>query len=412
MTDSGRAKPSSLPTGVRSGEADVLRLSVASALSGANAAVVFATGAIIGNLLAPSRSLATLPISVFVVGMAVGTLPAGSLAQRHGRRAAFMMGAGCGTVAGILSAIAVVLGWFWLFTIATFFAGIYAAVVQSFRFAAADCVPPERRARALSTVMAGGVAAGILGPQLVTYTMDIWSAHQFAVTFIAQAVVAVASAVLLWSVRVPLPTAEEAAGGRPLGRIIAQPRFVIAVICGVVSYTVMNFIMTAAPLAMRLCGLPQTSSNLGLQWHIVAMYGPSFFSGRLIGKFGALRIAAVGLVLIALAAAIGLRGLTVEHFWTNLVILGIGWNFSFVGASTMILETHRPEERTRVQSLNDFLVFGTMAVGSFFSGSLLTTYGWDTVLKVSFAPLAIAVFALIVSMLTGRESKVESWKPS
>jgi predicted MFS family arabinose efflux permease len=382
-----------LPT-AHSGNSDVLRLAVAQALAGANSSVVYATGAIIGNTLAPDKTLATLPISVFVVGMAACTLPAGAVARRHGRRAAFLAGTGCGVLTGLVAALAILLGSFWLFCAATFFGGTYAAVVLSFRFAAADCVPPERRPRALSAVMAGGVVAGILGPQLVTYTMDLWQPYMFAATFLAQAAVAVASALVLLGVRIPMPTAAEVAGGRPLAVILRQPRFIIAVICGVVSYTLMNFVMTAAPLAMRLCGLSQESSNWGLQWHIIAMYGPSFFTGRLIARFGASRVVAVGLALTAASAAVGLTGVHVLHFWLTLILLGLGWNFGFVGASALVLECHLPEERTRVQSLNDFFVFGTMTLGSFASGSLLTGYGWNAVLWVSFLPLAMAAIAL------------------
>ena len=356
--------------------------------------VVYATGAIVGDMLAPSRALATLPISVFVVGMAACTLPAGAIAQRHGRRAAFLAGTGCGVLVGLLAALAVVLGSFWLFCAATFFGGAYAAVVLSFRFAAADCAPPERRARALSTVMAGGVLAGVVGPQLVTHTMDLWPPHLFAATFLAQAAVAAASALVLLGVRLPTPTASEVAGGRPLGAIARQPRFVAAVVCGVVSYLVMNFLMTAAPLAMHMCGLSQEASDLGLQWHVIAMYGPSFFTGRLIARFGAPRVATVGLALTAASAAVGLAGVDVGHFWLTLILLGLGWNFGFVGASALVLECHRPEEKTRVQSLNDFVVFGTMALGSFLSGSLLTSYGWDTILWLSYVPLAVTVVAL------------------
>ncbi|WP_245571778.1 MFS transporter [Microvirga subterranea] len=383
--------------GARSGDADVFRLAVSQALAGANSAVVYATGAIVGNTLAPSPALATLPISIFVVGMAACTLPAGAVARRHGRRAAFLTGTGCGVLTGLLAALAVVLGSFWLFCAATFFGGAYAAVVLSFRFAAADCVPAARRPRALSAVMAGGVFAGVIGPQLVTYTMDLWQPYLFAATYLAQAAVAAVSALVLLGVRVPMPTAAELAGGRPLGAVVRQPRFVTAVICGVVSYTLMNFIMTAAPLAMRLCGLSQESSNLGLQWHIIAMYGPGFFTGRLITRFGAPRVVTAGLALTAASAAIGLTGVDVAHFWLTLVLLGLGWNFGFTGASALVLECHRPEERTRVQSLNDFLVFGTMAVGSFSSGGLLTAYGWNTVLWVSFVPLAVAAAALAVA---------------
>ncbi len=376
---------------------NVLRLSVAQALAGANSVVAYATGAIVGNTLAPSPTLATLPLSIFVVGMAVCTLPAGAVARRHGRRAAFLTGAGCGVLVGLLSALAVVLGSFWLFCAAMIFGGAYAAVVLSFRFAAADCAPPERRPRAMSAVMAGGVFAGVIGPQLVTYTMDLSPPFLFAATYLAQAAVAVLSALILFGVRLPMPTAAEVAGGRPIGIIARQPRFVTAVVCGLVSYLLMNFIMTAAPLAMRLCGLSQEASNLGLQWHVIAMYGPSFFTGRLITRFGAPRMVAAGLALTAAAAAVGLAGVEVAHFWVSLILLGVGWNFGFLGASALVLECHRPEERTRVQSLNDFIVFGTMALGSFASGGLLATYGWDTVLWVSFAPLAVAVAALAVS---------------
>lgn len=389
----GRLPPS------RSGNADVLRLAIAQALAGANAVVVYATGAVVGNMLAPDKALATLPISVFVVGMAACTLLAGAIARHHGRRAAFLVGTGSGVLVGLLSALAVVLGSFWIFCAATFFGGAYQAVVLTFRFAAADCVPPQRRARALSAVMAGGVFAGVIGPQLVTYTMNLWQPYLFAATFVAQAAVAAVSAFILFGVRVAKPTAAEVAGGRPLKVILRQRRFIIAMICGAVSYMLMNFLMTSAPLAMRLCGLPQETSNLGLQWHVIAMYAPSFFTGRLIARFGAPRLVAVGFVLIAAAAAIGLMGMDVAHFWLTLILLGVGWNFSFVGASTVVLECHRPEERTRVQSFNDFVVFGTMMVGSFSSGGLLTTYGWDTVLWVSFIPLALAVAALASTAL-------------
>ena len=382
---------------------NVARLAIAQALAGANSTVVYATGAVVGNTLAPDKALATLPVSIFVVGMAACTLPAGAIARRHGRRAAFLAGTGCGVLVGLLAALAVVIGSFWLFCLATFFGGAYAAVVLSFRFAAADCVPAARRPRALSLVMAGGVFAGVIGPQLVTHTMNL-SPYLFAATFLAQAGVAALGALILLGVRLPMPSAAEIASGRPLAVIARQPRFVTAVICGVVSYLLMNFLMTAAPLAMRLCGLSQESANLGLQWHVIAMYAPSFFTGRLITRFGAPRVVGAGLALIGAAALVGLFGQDVAHFWWSLILLGLGWNFSFVGASALVLECHRPEERTRVQSLNDFIVFGTMALGSFASGGLLTAYGWDTVLWVSFGPLALALAALAASAASHRNT--------
>ncbi|KMO27927.1 MFS transporter [Methylobacterium tarhaniae] len=389
---SNPAAPLALPAATGTG--NVLRLALAQALAGANSVVVYATGAVIGSRLAPDPALATLPISIFVVGMAACTLPAGRIARAYGRRTAFLAGTGSGVLVGLLAALAVVLSSFWLFCVATFFGGAYAAVVLSFRFAAADCVAPALRPRALSAVMAGGVFAGIIGPQLVSHTMDLWPSHVFAATFLAQAAVAALSAVVLMGVRLPGPTKAEISGGRPLGEIARQPRFVTAVICGVVSYLLMNFLMTAAPLAMHLCGFTQDDANLGLQWHVIAMYAPSFFTGRLIARFGAPAIVAAGLSLTAVAAIVGLSGLDLAHFWAFLVLLGLGWNFGFVGASAMVLECHRPEERTRVQSLNDFVVFGTMALGSFSSGGLLAHYGWDVVLWVSFGPLAVAVAAL------------------
>ena len=396
MSSAAAAAPSSPPQELspREQRGNIARLTIAQALAGANSVVVYATGAIVGDMLAPDKALATLPISIFVVGMAACIMPVGAIARRHGRRAAFLAGTACGVLVGLLAAAAIVSSSFWLFCLATFFGGAYAAVVLSFRFAAADGVSPALRPRALSFVMGGGVVAGVVGPQLVTHTMYLWQPHMFAATFLVQAVVAALSAYVLLGVRLPAPTAAEVAKGRPLAVIARQPLFVTAVICGAVSYMLMNFLMTAAPLAMHLCGHAQENANLGLQWHVIAMYAPSFFTGRLIVRFGAGRIVAAGLLLTGLSAAVGLTGIDVANFWLTLILLGIGWNFGFVGASALVLECHRPEEKTRVQSLNDFVVFGTMAVGSFASGGLLAAYDWNTVLWVSFVPLALAVAVL------------------
>jgi MFS family permease len=376
---------------------NIARLTIAQALAGANATVTYATGAVMGNVLAPDKALATLPISLFVVGMAACTLPAGALAHRYGRRAAFLAGTGCGVLGGLLATLAVLMASFWVYCAGTFFGGAYAAVVLSFRFAAADCSPPERRAKALAFVMAGGVVAGFIGPQIVTHTMDLWSPFTFAATYVAQAAVAALSALVLIGVRLPASKASETGHGRPLGMIARQPKFIGAVVVGVISYLIMNFIMTSAPLAMRLCGLSQEDANTGLQWHVFAMYAPSFFTGHIIARFGAPRVVTVGLLLSALSAVAGLTGITVTHFWTTLALLGLGWNFAFVGASTMVLESHRPEERTRVQSLNDFLVFGLMVVGSFSSGGLLNHYGWEVVCWLALPPLVVAAITLWIT---------------
>ena len=373
---------------------NVLRLAAAQALAGANATVIFATGSIIGNSLAPSPTMATVPISVFVVGMAAGTLPTGWIARRHGRRAAFVTGAGCGMAAGLIGALALLQQSFVLFCVATLFGGFYGAVVQSFRFAAADGASAAFRPRALSWVMAGGVFSGVLGPQLVTWTMNL-SPHIFVASYLAQTGVALLAMIVLSGVRLPA-VSKASGGGRPLREIAVQRGFIVAVVCGVVTYTLMNLVMTSAPLAMRLCGLPIAMSNSAIQWHVVAMYLPSFFTGTLIGRFGAGRVVTAGLVLLAASGVAGLSGIQPVHFYVGMVLLGVGWNFGFVGASALVLETHRPEERTRVQSFNDFLVFGTMAIGSFSSGGLLATLGWAAVNWVVFPPIIVALGTLLL----------------
>lgn len=391
------AAPEPLSSLYSKANGNITRLAIAQALAGANTSVIFATGAIVGHTLAPNKALATLPVSIFVVGMTACSLPIGLIAQKWGRSAAFLSGTACGVLTGLLGALAVLLGSFWLFCLATFFGGAYAAAVFSYRFAAADCVPAHRRPRALSMVMAGGVFAGVIGPQLVNFTMDLWAPNTFAVTFIGQAVVAVLATLILLGVRVPKPVVVASAGrGRPIKEIALQPTFIIAVICGAVAYLLMNFLMTAAPLAMRLCGLPQKAANLGVQWHVIAMYGPGFFTGRLIERFGANKVVFAGLILSGIAAAIGLGGQDVGHFWLMLIVLGLAWNFGFIGASAMVLQTHRPEEKARVQAFNDFIVFGIVAVGSFLSGGLLNAYGWNIVLGLSFIPLSFAMVTLML----------------
>ena len=381
---------------------NVVRLAAAQALTGANSAVIFATGSIVGATLAPSISFATVPLSMYVVGLAAGTLPTGVISRRYGRRVAFMIGTGCGVLTGLLGAFAILHSSFPLFCCATFLGGLYGAVSQSYRFAAADGASAGYRPKAVSWVMAGGVFAGVLGPQLVQWTMDIWPPYLFAFSFVVQAMVALVAMAVLVGVDAPKPAPSDLHGGRPLLEIVRQPRFIAAALCGIVSYPMMNLVMTSAPLAMKICGLSVSDSNFGIQWHIVAMYGPSFFTGTLIARFGAPRIVAIGLLLEAGAAAVGLSGITAMHFWATLAILGIGWNFSFVGASALVLETHRPQERNKVQAFNDFLVFGMMAIGSFSSGQLLANYGWSAVNLVVFPAVLLGLAVLTLASWTRR----------
>src|SRR5438477_3161283 len=380
---------------------NVVRLAAAQALTGANSAVIFATGSIVGATLAPSISLATVPLSMYVLGLATGTLPTGAISRAYGRRVAFIIGTGCGVLTGVLGAVAILYASFWLFCCATFFGGLYGAVSQSYRFAAADGASAAYRPKAVSWVMAGGVFAGVLGPQLVQWTMDVWPPYLFAFSFVMQAAVALVAMAIIAGVDAPKPAPSDLHGGRPLFEIARQPRFIAAALCGVITYPMMNLVMTSAPLAMKMCGLAVSDSNFAIQWHIVAMYGPSFFTGSLIARYGAPAIVALGLALEAVAATIGLTGITAPHFWAPLVVLGLVWNFGFSCGASLVLPPSPPQERNKVQAFNDFLVFGMMAIGSFSSGQLLANYGWSAVTLVVYplvllglAVLSLAFFAL------------------
>ena len=387
----------------RIARANVFRLALAQALAGANSTVIMTTGAIVGSILAPSPGLATLPVSIFVVGTAVATLPAGAIARRRGRNAVFTLGTSAGIAVSLLASLAIYLASFPLFCVATFVGGFYQAVAQSFRFAATDTASPAFRPRALSWVMTGGVLAGVLGPQLVNLTADLWTPYLVMASFAAQGVVALVAMLVLAGTRLPKPSAAKVArdAGRPLAEIVRQPKFVAAVLSGVVSYALMNLLMTSAPLAMKMCGLSLSDANWGIQWHVVAMYLPSFWTGALVQRFGATRIVVLGFVLILAAAPVNLSGLSTWHFWSGLILLGIGWNFGFIGASSLVLETHRPEERNRVQSFNDFLVFGSMAVASFSSGKLLVDGGWSAVNLVVVPCIAVALIVLVAGLQIG-----------
>jgi len=382
--------------------ANMARLAAAQALTGANSAVIFATGSIVGATLAPSMSLATVPLSMYVLGLAAGTLPTGAISRRYGRRIAFMIGTGCGALTGLVGALAILHAQFWLFCCATFLGGLYGAVAQSYRFAAADGASVRFRPKAVSLVLAGGVFAGLLGPQLVQWTMDVWPPYLFAFSYVVQAAVALVAMAITAGVDAPRPAAADLHAGRPLLQIVRQPRFIAAALCGIIAYPMMNLVMTSAPLAMKICGLSVSDSNFGIQWHIVAMYGPSFITGSLIARLGAPTVVAIGLTLEAVAATIGLSGMTAIHFWATLMVLGVGWNLGFVGASALVLETHLPQERNKVQAFNDFLVFGTMAVGSFSSGQLLANYGWSAVNMVVYPPVVLGLVVLALTSFARR----------
>lgn len=382
---------------------NALVLAVTQALAGGNSTVLVATAGIVGTMLAPDKGLATLPISIFVLGMWVGTLPIGALARRLGRRNALQIGTVCGVLTGLICCLAVLRGSFLLFNVGAVFSGLYASAHQSYRFAAADTASEAFRPKAISWVLFGGVVAGVVGAQLVIATQDLWPPYLFAATYIGQSALALISAGVLMFTNIPKPPPRSAAGdGRPLGEIAKQPRFVVAVACGVAAYSTMNLLMTSAPLAMIMCNHSVTDATLGLQWHVLGMYAPSFATGALISRFGLERITGAGLVLIIVAAVIGIAGISLWHFWIALALLGVGWNFAFIGATTMVTHCHRPNERNKVQAFNDFLVFGSMAISSFTSGALLVSFGWSMVNEVAF-PVVLAATALLVwGALRGR----------
>ena len=369
---------------------NALVLAVAQALAGGNNTVIVSTGSIVGAVLAPNPGLATLPITAMVIGMWFGTLPIGALARRFGRRFALQCGSAFGILSGLISYSAVMNGQFWLLLVGTFFGGLYAAAHNSYRFAAADTASEAFRPKVVSWVLAGGVFAAVIGPQLVIFTKDLLPPHLFAASYLGQSACALLAALVLMFVKVPPITAKWIASARPLAEIARKPRFIVAVACGMASYAMMNMIMTSAPLAMVGCGHSVTDATLGIQWHVLAMYAPSFVTGGLIARFGVERITAIGLGLIGLTAVVGIAGTTVAHFWTGLVLLGFGWNLSFIGATTMVTQCHRPEERNKVQAFNDFLIFGSMAVSSFSSGQMLAHLGWQLINEVIFPTIFVA----------------------
>ena len=350
--------------GDRLARRNALVLAIAQALAGGNNTVLVATAAIVGTMLAPDKGLATLPISIFVLGMWMGTLPMGVLARRLGRRNALQIGTACGVLTGLICCVAVLDGSFLLFNVGAVFSGFYASAHQSYRFAAADTASDEFRPKAISWVLLGGIFAGVVGAQLVIATQNLWPPYLFAATYIGQSALALIAGGVLMFVNIPKPPPRSSVGdGRPLSEIAKKPRFIVAVACGVAAYSMMNLVMTSAPLAMVMCNHSITDATLGLQWHVLGMYAPSFITGALITRFGLERITGVGFALIIVAAGIGIAGISLWHFWIGLALLGVGWNFAFIGATTMVTHCHRPNERNKVQAFNDFLVFGSMAIG-------------------------------------------------
>lgn len=380
-------------------------LIAAQALGGASPPIIISLGGIVGQTLSTNPALSTLPVSLYNLGLALSTIPAAMLMRRLGRRPAYVFGAMLGLLSGLIAALGIFQGNFQMFCIGTAMAGFYGACVQSYRFAATDTVVGEpQRAKVISRIMVGGLIAAVIGPQVVIWTRDALVAAPFAGSFIGQAGLAMLALPLLLMLRTPPPPAVMHEGsGRPLGSIARTPQFIVAVTAGIVSYGLMAFIMTAAPMAMIGHGYSIGDAALGIQWHVLAMFAPSFFTGRLIARFGKILITSVGLLLIAASGLLALAGMELLHFWGSLILLGIGWNFGFIGATAMVTGIYRPAERNKVQALNDFMVFGTVAVASFGSGQLLHSVGW-TAINAFMLPM-IATVLVMLAWLAWRDRR-------
>src|SRR6266850_4951024 len=360
-----------------------------------NNSTLIAINGLAGLALAPYAALATLPVTAWVLGGALGTMPASLHMKRVGRQAGLTSGTLWAVVGALLCAAAISLQNFWLLCCGALVLGVYNAYGQYYRFAAADAATPEYRPTAISLVLAGGLVGGIVGPTLSRWTVDL-AGRKFMGAYLVLIAFAVATIVLLRFIRIPAPSAaERAASGRPLREIAAQPKFIVAVLSAALGYGVMNFLMTSTPIAMLACGHDFGAAAFVISSHIIGMFGPSIFTGTLIRRFGVLRVMLAGAALNLVTIAIAFTGISVAHFWWSLVLLGVGWNFLYTGGTTLLTETYRPEERAQAQGANDQAIFLMMLVSSFSSGVAVTTAGWERVNLFALPLIAIVAVALV-----------------
>lgn len=376
-----------------------LILAASQAIIGSAAPIAISMGALAGQyLLGADKSLATAPITGFNLGVALGALPAAAIIRGMGQRGGFMTGTVVTAVGGLIATFALFHGSFWLFAFGLLTIGVGGAFVQQFRFAAADNAPPGFKARAISFVLAGGIVTAVLGPQIVIFTRELFAPVMFAGSFASILPLAAVGAIILSFLRLPVKATGKVdivdGDARPLVEIVTKPRFVAALFCAVGSYALMSFVMTGAPLAMVGCGLSENDATLGISWHVMAMFAPSFFTGSLIHRFGAERIVATGLVLLIGCAIVALSGLALWQFWTSLILLGLGWNFGFIGATAMVSASYRPSEKGKVQGFHDFVLFGSVACASLMSGMVYNAWGWEMLNWMIF-PVAILCFAAL-----------------
>ena len=369
-------------------------LAACQALLFTNNSTLIAINGLAGLSLAPNAALATLPVTCWVLGGAIATMPASLHMKRVGRQRGLTSGTLWGIGGALICALAIWLQSFWLLCFGTLVWGTYNAYGQYYRFAAADIASPDFRATAISLVLAGGLVGGILGPTTSRFTIDLL-APKFMGAYLALILFAVATMVLLRFIRIPTPSAgEQARAGRPLREIAAQPKFMLAVFSAAIGYGVMNFLMTSTPIAMQVCGHPYGDAAFVISSHVVAMFAPSFITGRLIRAFGVLKVMLAGALLNLVCIGVALAGIAVANFWWSMVLLGVGWNFLYIGATTLLTETYRPEERAKAQGANDQAIFIMMAISSFTSGMTVTTAGWERVNLMALPLIGAVALAL------------------
>jgi MFS family permease len=372
----------------------LLLLAICQGLFLTNNVVFIAINGLVGLSLAPLGWMATLPVMGYVVGGALSTGLVARTQARHGRQASFQVGLGVALLSALLCAYAAWSRNFWLLVVATVVAGYYSANGQLYRFAAAELTRVEYRERAVSLVLAGGLIGAIIGPNLAKYTRTLLPVP-FVGAYLALAAVAVLGMVLMAFVRFPAgPRAAAHHGGRPLRDIVRQPLFFVAAVGAALGYGVMNLLMAATPLAMQVCSYPFDDVALVLEWHVIGMFAPGFFTGHLIKRFGTLPVMGVGVLLNAVCIVIALTGVELHQFLAALLLLGVGWNFLFTGSTTLALQAYRPEEKDRAQAAINFSVFAVMALTSFASGALVTTQGWQLLNLGSLLPVGLTGLAL------------------
>lgn len=391
-----------------------LTLASAQAIIGAAAPISISLGGLAGKYLLvindANASLATAPVTGFNVGVALGALPAALLMRMLGRRIGFMSGALVTVLGGAIAAIALFQLNFWLFATGLMVIGMGGSFVQQYRFAAADNAPPHFRPKAISWVLGGGVFAAVIGPQTVVWTRDLFEPVQYAGAFVSMiglGLIGIAILSTLNIVHVKEGTAAVVGEpARPLQQILLQPRFLVSFACGVGSYALMSFVMTGAPLAMVGCGFTTDEAAIGISFHVMAMFAPSFVTGRLIARFGKERIVAIGMMLLVGCAIVALSGIALWQFWAALILLGVGWNFAFIGSTAMLTDSYHASERNKVQGIHDFLLFSTVAFASLMSGFTLNAFGWEMLNWVVFPVVAICLLLLGLLAVGSRRSSV------